>query len=102
MDHPLIPAARRPQLPPDNSPPTAGPSRTRKQGKHKYHALATDDGKRRGSGNGDRDRGGRLRDSQPSVRKAGLSDYNKALWKWVNVTDLDGFLQEVSNEGTGE
>ena len=30
-----------------------------------------------------------------TVRKAGLNDYEKALWRWVNVDDLDGFLQEV-------
>lgn len=28
-------------------------------------------------------------------RKVGMNDYEKALWKWVNVEDLDGFLQEV-------
>jgi hypothetical protein len=28
--------------------------------------------------------------------KAGLNDYERALWRWVNVEDLDGFLQEVS------
>lgn len=27
--------------------------------------------------------------------KQGLNEYEKALWKWVNVEDLDGFLQEV-------
>ena len=30
------------------------------------------------------------------LRKSGLSSYEKALWRWVNVDDLDGFLQEVS------
>jgi autophagy-related protein 9 len=30
------------------------------------------------------------------VGKGGLNDYEKALWQWVNVDDLDGFLQEVS------
>ena len=29
-------------------------------------------------------------------RKEGLNEYEKALWSWVNVDDLDGFLQEVS------
>jgi hypothetical protein len=33
--------------------------------------------------------------SRRSTRQ-GLNDYEKALWKWVNVDDLDGFLQEVS------
>ncbi|ORY24579.1 autophagy protein Apg9-domain-containing protein [Naematelia encephala] len=27
--------------------------------------------------------------------KTGLNAYERALWKWVNVDDLDGFLQEV-------
>jgi hypothetical protein len=31
-----------------------------------------------------------------AVGKQGLNDYEKALWGWVNVDDLDGFLQEVS------
>ena len=35
-------------------------------------------------------RGGRI------LPKSGLNAYEKALWKWVNVDDLDGFLQEVS------
>lgn len=58
------------------TPPTPGPSRTRRQGKHKYHAVATE--------------------PEPSVKKAGLSGYNKALWKWVNQDDLDSFLRHVS------
>lgn len=28
--------------------------------------------------------------------KIGLDSYERALWRWVNVDDLDGFLQEVS------
>ncbi|WVO15865.1 hypothetical protein L204_103527 [Cryptococcus depauperatus] len=34
--------------------------------------------------------------------KTGLSDYERALWKWVNVEDLDGFLQEVYNYYKGK
>ncbi|EIW67742.1 hypothetical protein TREMEDRAFT_45223 [Tremella mesenterica DSM 1558] len=30
-----------------------------------------------------------------TMGKTGLNEYEKALWKWVNVDDLDGFLQEV-------
>jgi autophagy-related protein 9 len=30
-------------------------------------------------------------------QKGGLDEYEKALWNWVNVDDLDGFLQEVSD-----
>ena len=33
--------------------------------------------------------------SKRKAAKAGLDDYEKALWSWVNVDDLDGFLQEV-------
>jgi len=29
------------------------------------------------------------------TKKTGLDAHEKALWKWVNVDDLDGFLQEV-------
>ncbi|KAK8858925.1 hypothetical protein IAR55_003156 [Kwoniella newhampshirensis] len=36
---------------------------------------------------------GGVRRGAPS--RNGLNDYEKALWKWVNVEDLDGFLQEV-------
>lgn len=28
--------------------------------------------------------------------KVGLNAYERALWRWVNVEDLDGYLQEVS------
>jgi autophagy-related protein 9 len=36
-----------------------------------------------------------LGDDQRQRKKEGLNEYEKALWKWVNVDDLDGFLQEV-------
>ncbi|KLT42729.1 APG9-domain-containing protein [Cutaneotrichosporon oleaginosum] len=62
------------------TPPTPGPSRRAKgRGKHKYYSVP--------SGEPDR--------SRPSVRKAGLSEYNQALWAWANVVNLDAFLQEV-------
>lgn len=32
--------------------------------------------------------------------KQGLNEYEKALWKWVNVQDLDAFLQEVCRSNT--
>lgn len=53
------------------------PRRSKGRGRHKYHALEVEDG--------------------PTVRQAskGLSGRNKALWKWVNVVDLDKFLQDV-------
>ena len=39
--------------------------------------------------------------TRPTMR--GLDDYEKALWKWVNVYNLDAFLQEVYSyyEGKG-
>lgn len=33
--------------------------------------------------------------SRPSKPMGGLDDYEKALWNWVNVYNLDAFLQEV-------
>ncbi|BEI88304.1 uncharacterized protein CcaverHIS019_0110220 [Cutaneotrichosporon cavernicola] len=66
---------------PPKTPPTPGPSRRLKgRGKHKYHAVP--------SGEPDR-----ARPANP--RRAGLSDYNQALWAWANVVNLDAFLQEV-------
>lgn len=31
-----------------------------------------------------------------SAPKQGLDEYERALWSWVNVYNLDAFLQEVS------
>ncbi|OCF37334.1 autophagy-like protein 9 [Kwoniella heveanensis BCC8398] len=74
----------------------AGPSRikgkgkTRNKGGRKYHGLPAqeegevDANERAGSGAG-----------RPVLPRTGLNEYEKALWKWVNVEDLDGFLQEV-------
>ncbi|KAL1408059.1 autophagy protein atg9 [Vanrija albida] len=60
-----------------------GARKTKGRGQHKYHEVSTaEDGGRRSS-------------DGPSVKKAGLSNYNKALWGWVNVVNLDVFLQEV-------
>lgn len=70
-----------PPSPTPQSPPIPGPSRrTKGRGKHKYHSVASDEP----------DRG-----PVPSIRKAGLSEYNQALWAWANVVNLDQFLQEV-------
>ena len=40
---------------------------------------------------------------QPRATMRGLDDYEKALWNWVNVYNLDAFLQEVYSyyEGKG-
>jgi autophagy-related protein 9 len=62
-----------------------GKGKEKKVGGRKYHQISQeieDPG-------GDRQR--------QKVGKEGLNDYEKALWKWVNVDDLDGFLQEVSS-----
>ena len=60
-----------------------GKGKEKKLGGRKYHQVQDSD-----------DTGG---DQQrQKVGKEGLNDYEKALWKWVNVDDLDGFLQEVS------
>ena len=58
-----------------------GKAKEKKVGGRKYHQVQDSD---------DRPGGGQR------VGKGGLNDYEKALWKWVNVDDLDGFLQEVS------
>lgn len=68
--------------------PGKGKGRTRKKGGHKYHSLHVQDEEEEEPPESDalRTRG-----------KVGLNAYEKALWKWVNVDDLDGFLQEVSS-----
>jgi len=58
-----------------------GKGKEKKVGGRKYHQVQESDDR---PGEGQR------------VGKGGLNDYEKALWKWVNVDDLDGFLQEVS------
>jgi hypothetical protein len=64
-----------------------GKGKEKKVGGRKYHQVQDSD-----------DRPGDDR----KVGKGGLNDYEKALWKWVNVDDLDGFLQEVSSHLTPE
>lgn len=45
----------------------------------------------------------RTHDSQAWIKSAGknLTDKEKAMWMWVNVVDLDGYLQEVSSYHAG-
>jgi hypothetical protein len=69
------------------SPPSG---RTRRHGSRKYHALAPAEVNR---SDRDRDRGRR--------KKNGLSGYDKALWQWVNVFNVDSCLQEVSISWAG-
>ena len=40
--------------------------------------------------------GGKTKGIKKAMKKSGLDEYEKALWQWVNVEDLDGFLEEVS------
>jgi len=73
-----------------------GKGKVKNQGAKKYLAVPTQEeeeeedqsakGMGRYAGFARRARGG----------KNGLDDYETALWDWVNVDDLDGFLQEVS------
>lgn len=65
--------------------PTTSTRRTKGRGQHKYHEVSTAEDGRRGAG------------AEGPSKKAGLSDYNKALWGWVNVVNLDVFLQEVGS-----
>ncbi|WWC71134.1 uncharacterized protein I206_105087 [Kwoniella pini CBS 10737] len=85
-----------PALPPSSAARDKGKgkAKSRDKGGRKYHALPAQDeqdeveDEQRGRYDGLGKRSGK-------VGKTGLNDYEKALWKWVNVEDLDGFLQEV-------
>jgi len=82
-----------PQIPPSKD--KKGKGKAKHQGGKKYVAVATQDaddeedeprkGMGRYAGFATEARGG----------KTGLDEHEKALWHWVNVDDLDGFLQEV-------
>lgn len=63
-----------------------GKGKAKSVGGRKYHQVGNDDETEREDGGAKRSK---------SLSKQGLNDYEKALWKWVNVDDLDGFLQEV-------
>lgn len=69
-----------------------GKGKAKNVGGRKYHQV----GNRDDDGDDDRDERdqGEAKRSRP-LSKQGLNDYERALWKWVNVDDLDGFLQEV-------
>lgn len=81
-------------------PPLASPGDRKGKGKaktsggRKYHALAAENEDEVDQLSGQGGRYGNARDG--AARKVGLNEYERALWKWVNVEDLDGFLQEVS------
>lgn len=63
-----------------------GKGKERNQGGRRYVSIAAeeDDVDARGDGEATRPK-----------PKAGLNEYERALWRWVNVEDLDGYLQEV-------
>jgi len=84
-----------PTIPPPSD--RKGKAKTRNQNGKKYlaapsHEDAEEETPSRGAG---RYAGLGLKSLQQ--RKGGLDEYEKALWNWVNVDDLDGFLQEVSS-----
>lgn len=70
-----------------------GKGKAKNLGGRKYHQVGNHDDDD-GEGEGDEREQGETKRSRP-LSKQGLNDYEKALWKWVNVDDLDGFLQEV-------
>jgi autophagy-related protein 9 len=67
-----------------------GKAKSKNAGGRKYHQVPSSDAAEVEEGQTSKKRGG---------GKQGLNEYEKALWKWVNVDDLDGFLQEVSHGG---
>lgn len=72
-----------PPVPPPG--PSKGKAKAKQSGGRRYEALPA----------AEEEQG--IDDPQGAVdRKVGMNNYEKALWKWVNVEDLDGFLQEVS------
>lgn len=64
-----------------------GKEKARNQGGRKYVPVAA---------SAEEDEVDQLDEKRP-VGKVGLNAYERALWKWVNVDDLDGYLQEVSS-----
>jgi autophagy-related protein 9 len=67
-----------------------GKGKARTTGGRRYHQVAT------GDQDGESEEEGK---APAKIGKQGLNEYEKALWQWVNVDDLDGFLQEVSCDG---
>lgn len=63
-----------------------GKQKVRKQGGRAYAPIEPDDVDELDEPAG----------AQQTRGKVGLNEYEKALWRWVNVDDLDAFLQEVS------
>ncbi|WWD05169.1 hypothetical protein V865_003242 [Kwoniella europaea PYCC6329] len=70
-------------------------AKSRDKGGRKYHALPAQEEEDEHEERGDRGRYTGLQGRKDKIGRKGLNDYEKALWKWVNVEDLDGFLQEV-------
>nr|XP_019045197.1 autophagy-like protein 9 [Kwoniella bestiolae CBS 10118]OCF24127.1 autophagy-like protein 9 [Kwoniella bestiolae CBS 10118] len=72
-----------------------GKGRSRDKGGRRYHALPAQEEEEEDDHQEDRGRYAGLKGRKGKMGRKGLNDYEKALWKWVNVEDLDGFLQEV-------
>lgn len=93
---------------PSPRPKDKGKGKARNHSGRVYHGIAGDDRNVHGGGDED-DEGeessskrGRMPGYGKEGGKAGLNEYERALWKWVNVDDLDGFLQEVSTRNSPE
>ena len=80
-----------------------GKGRVRDKGGRRYHAVvANGDGEEEeevGRGRGRYAGLGTVKGDDGGMGKTGLDGYQRALWRWVNVDDLDGFLQEVRQSG---
>lgn len=68
-----------------------GKEKAKNQGGRRYVAIAA---------SAEEDEGDQLDEERPE-KKVGLDPYERALWRWVNVEDLDGYLQEVSCQTPG-
>ncbi|WVQ65483.1 uncharacterized protein L199_003659 [Kwoniella botswanensis] len=70
-------------------------AKSRDKGGRKYHALPVQEEEDEHEEREDRGRYTGLQGRKDKIGRKGLNNHEKALWKWVNVEDLDGFLQEV-------
>jgi autophagy-related protein 9 len=89
-------ASPRPQSqgyldPPISSVDRKGKGKAKNQGGRRYQALPVN------ADDEEEDEALQYGAGARSIHKTGLNEYERALWRWVNVEDLDGFLQEVSS-----
>ncbi|WRT66735.1 uncharacterized protein IL334_003698 [Kwoniella shivajii] len=78
---------------PSSAPKNKGKGKSKEKGGRRYQALLAQEEEEEEQE--ERGRYAGLAGKKDLYARKGLSDYEKALWKWVNVDDLDGFLQEV-------